>query len=157
MTAGAGRTIGYTAFNMAASVTQGSATLSYTYDPEHGRTQQVAPAGTTVYVGDPGSGIALEKFIGASSSQWNEYLYADGGVVGAHFAHQRRVSYIRYFIGDHLGSVSVLTDETGAVVERDSYDAWGKRRNPNGSDATGPSPPPPRGGSPSRNTYPKWA
>src|SRR6185369_8620442 len=40
----------------------------------------------------------------------------------------------RYFLTDHLGSISVLTDENGNVVERLSYDAWGKRRNPNGSD-----------------------
>ena len=31
---------------------------------------------------------------------------------------------------DNLGSVDVLTDETGAVVERRSYDAFGERRNP---------------------------
>jgi RHS repeat-associated protein len=30
--------------------------------------------------------------------------------------------------------VAVLTDETGAAVERDSYDAWGKRRQPGGAD-----------------------
>ena len=44
----------------------------------------------------------------------------------------------RYFLTDHLGSISVLTDENGLVVERLSFDAWGKRRNPNGTDdATG--------------------
>src|SRR5882757_10195095 len=42
----------------------------------------------------------------------------------------------RYFHTDHLGSVSVITDENGLVVERLSYDAWGKRRNPNGTDDT---------------------
>jgi hypothetical protein len=38
---------------------------------------------------------------------------------------------MRYFVLDHLGSVSVVTDETGAVVTggRQSYDAWGKQRN----------------------------
>jgi RHS repeat-associated protein len=40
----------------------------------------------------------------------------------------------RYFHSDHLGSISVITDETGNVLERLSYDAWGKRRFPNGSD-----------------------
>lgn len=41
---------------------------------------------------------------------------------------------VRYFHTDNLGSVTVVTDEAGAVVERMSYDAWGKRRNPDGSD-----------------------
>jgi len=38
---------------------------------------------------------------------------------------------------DHLGSISVITDQSGAVVTggRLSYDAWGKRRNADGSDA----------------------
>src|SRR6202012_2055863 len=40
----------------------------------------------------------------------------------------------RYFHTDHLGSISVITDESGNVSERLSYDAWGKRRYPNGAD-----------------------
>jgi len=40
----------------------------------------------------------------------------------------------RYFHKDHLGSISVITDESGAVLERLSYDAWGKRRHTDGSD-----------------------
>src|SRR5262249_26963300 len=39
-----------------------------------------------------------------------------------------------YALLDHLGSIAVLTDETGAVVERLSYDAWGKRRFATGAD-----------------------
>jgi RHS repeat-associated protein len=41
----------------------------------------------------------------------------------------------RYFHTDHLGSVDTITNETGAVVQRLSYDAFGKRRNANGTDA----------------------
>ena len=40
----------------------------------------------------------------------------------------------RYFHSDHLGSIAVITDEEGVVLERDSYDAWGNRRFPNGID-----------------------
>ena len=40
----------------------------------------------------------------------------------------------RYFHTDNLGSISVITDTSGNVVERDGYDAWGKRRFPNGAD-----------------------
>ena len=32
-----------------------------------------------------------------------------------------------YFIKDHLGSLTALVDDTGQVVERFAYDAWGKR------------------------------
>jgi RHS protein len=44
-----------------------------------------------------------------------------------------QASTIRYFHTDHIGSVSVITDETGAVVERMAYDPWGKRRFTNGT------------------------
>lgn len=37
---------------------------------------------------------------------------------------------------DHLGSVVVVSNEAGAVVARYSDDAWGRRRNADGSDAT---------------------
>jgi len=40
----------------------------------------------------------------------------------------------RYFHTDNLGSISVITDESGTVQERLAYDAWGKRRNANGTD-----------------------
>jgi len=36
---------------------------------------------------------------------------------------------------DHLGSVAVVMNQSGAVVERLAYGAWGKRRNLDGSDA----------------------
>ena len=39
----------------------------------------------------------------------------------------------RYFHSDHLGSISVITDEAGLVIERLAYDPWGKRRNSNGT------------------------
>jgi RHS repeat-associated protein len=39
-----------------------------------------------------------------------------------------------YFHKDHLGSISVITNETGVVLERLGFDAWGKRRYANGTD-----------------------
>ena len=42
---------------------------------------------------------------------------------------------VRYLHQDHLGSVDTITDESGGVVERLSYDAWGKRRTASGDDA----------------------
>ena len=41
----------------------------------------------------------------------------------------------RYLHTDHLGSVEVITKEDGTIAERLGYDAWGKRRNANGTDS----------------------
>jgi RHS repeat-associated protein len=40
-----------------------------------------------------------------------------------------------YFNLDHLGSVAVITDQGGNVVQRLSFDPWGKQRNANGTSA----------------------
>jgi RHS repeat-associated protein len=44
-------------------------------------------------------------------------------------------SRTRYLHSDHLGSVDSVTDENGAVVQRLSFDSWGKRRNADWTDA----------------------
>lgn len=41
-----------------------------------------------------------------------------------------------YFTLDHLGSVAVIANQSGNVVQRLSYDAWGKQRTADGTDAT---------------------
>jgi len=56
-----------------------------------------------------------------------------GSMVGVIFRTAQGTTY-RYFHQDHLGSIAVLTDVNGNVVERDAYDPWGKRRFTNGND-----------------------
>ena len=123
----------WTSFNMPASITQGTSTLAFSYDPEHGRLTQTAPEGTTLYLS--GLGMLVEQFASASGVvQWNNYLFAGSEMVGVRFERSDGTTAVRYFTKDHLGSVAVLTDETGNVVERNAYDPWGKRRFANGED-----------------------
>ena len=35
-----------------------------------------------------------------------------------------------YLRRDHQGSITGLIDQDGNIVEENSYDAWGRRRNP---------------------------
>jgi len=135
MTAGAGRSVTYTAFNMAASIVQGSTTVSLTYDSEHSRVKMTAPSGTTYYLNDPATGAMSEKLVSGSTTTWHDYIASPGdGLVAEKFS--GGTAAMRYITLDHLGSVAVVTNESGAVVERNAYDAWGKRRNINGSDDT---------------------
>lgn len=129
-TAGLGRTIAYSAANMPILVSQGSRTIGFGYDPDHQRFMQTAPEGTTLYFS--AFGVRAELLAG---NQWTEYLSVGGAPVGARFSNTTSGSVaIRYFHADHLGSVAVLTNEQGAAAERNSYDAWGKRRAPSGAD-----------------------
>ena len=66
--------------------------------------------------------------------QWTNYLSAGGEMVAMRVDRSDATTYTRYFHKDHLGSIATITDAVGAVVERLSYDAWGKRRFPNGQD-----------------------
>ena len=41
---------------------------------------------------------------------------------------------LRYIYKDHLGSVDVITDEQGEIVQAMSFDPWGERRDGNNWD-----------------------
>ncbi|MHB8573683.1 MAG: RHS repeat domain-containing protein [Candidatus Dormibacteria bacterium] len=132
LTSGAGRTYGWTSFNLAASVAGGAKTLSFTYDTEHARITQTAPEGTTLYLNDPTTGAMSEAFTAGTTTTFRDYIMADGGLVALRLATGSNVT-LRYVVTDHLGSAAVITDASGSVLQRLSYDAWGARRNPDGT------------------------
>lgn len=130
---GNGTTIAYTSFNKPSMIARGTNIVFFDHDPELQRFRQTGPSGTTLYLS--GGGVMAERIEGSGGSwQWNHYLVGSDGVVGVHITRSDTTVATRYFHKDHLGSIAVLTDEAGAVVERLSYDAWGKRRFPNGTD-----------------------
>jgi RHS repeat-associated protein len=130
-TAGLGRSISYASYNKPSSITQGSGTLFFSHDVDHQRFKQTAPEGITLYF--DAFGVHTELFSSAVS-QWNDYLMVGGAMIGVRVLHSDESVSTRYFHTDRLGSIAVITDESGTVVERDSYDAWGKRRFPTGAD-----------------------
>jgi RHS repeat-associated protein len=134
MLTGRGRTVTWTSFDMVSQITQGTNSVSFTYDSDHARLKQLSSDGSTkYYLNDSISGIMAEKIVGASQSvTWNNYIMLGGEMVALKVT--GATTQTRYFHKDHLGSIVALTDESGAVVERDSFDAWGQRRTPAGQD-----------------------
>jgi len=130
-TAGLGRTVSYSSFNKPVEITQGGTALYFSHDTDHQRFKQVSPDGVTLYF--EAFGVRAELFQGASN-RWNEYLMVGSKLIGLRVLLPDETDTFRYFHKDHLGSVAVITDGGGAVVERISYDAWGKRRFANGAD-----------------------
>jgi RHS repeat-associated protein len=135
----------YWSFNMTHTIGDGATSLTLTYDSEHARiTQLLTTASTNVttnYLNDPISGAIAEKVVSGATATWNDYLMADGKMVGERICSSPSPSCPaanatwQYFILDHLGSVSVVTDgATKQVTARESFDAWGKQRNPDWSD-----------------------
>ena len=57
------------------------------------------------------------------------YIYHGDGLA-AIYTKQYSSENMYYVHKDHLGSLDKLTNSAGAVVQSNSYDAWGRRRNP---------------------------
>ncbi len=141
MTAGAGRTMTYNSFNMVQSITQGTRTVNLYYDPEYRRYGKYGDVENGLaYMNDPFSAARTEYYSG-STGAWCDYLLtpentsipADESI---RVCDQGGAVTVQYYTHDHLGSVAAVTDQSGTIVERDAYDAWGKRRNLDGSDDT---------------------
>ncbi|GAA0508691.1 hypothetical protein GCM10009097_27270 [Pigmentiphaga daeguensis] len=135
MLTGAGHTVTYTGFNMPATITGNGTTLSFVYDDTHQRVKQIAPSGTVYYVHpDNVGGLFYEKEVKTGGViEHKHYITASSGTVAIYTTRSTNVTTLRYLHKDHLGSTNAVSDETGAVVERLAYDAWGKRQFPNGT------------------------
>jgi RHS repeat-associated protein len=138
LTSGGGRDVSYTAFNMTASITDQQTAVAFVYDSEHSRIGQTLTVGSTavatVYLNDPVSGAMSEKVVSGSSFFWRDYIIANGRIIAQKISGETAATW--YFVTDHLGSAAVVMDEAGKEVERNAYDAWGKRRNIDGSDSS---------------------
>ena len=115
---GNGLTLIYASFNKPATIARGSAQISFAHDSEHQRFKQVTPEGTTLYIA--GFGVMAEVLNpGQSTQRWTDYLSVGNAMVGMRTLVTATATLTtRYFHTDHLGSVSVITDENGLVVER---------------------------------------
>ena len=133
-TSGLGRSLVYTSYNKPSSITQGTRTISFLGDTDHQRFKQVTPEGTTLYISAFGV-LAEVNNPGTTAARWTDYLSVGGSAIGMRVLQTSSETLTtRYFHTDSLGSISAITDENGVVQERLSYDAWGKRRFPNGAD-----------------------
>ena len=133
------RTQSYTSFNMPKSMSQGTISAAFYYGPEQQRVKQISSAqGTTIYV-NPGNEGALfyEKDIKPNGSIEQRAFISAGGqavaIVKTTTASGTTTTTTRYLHRDHLGSVTAITNESGAVVERLAYEPFGKRRFANGA------------------------
>jgi RHS repeat-associated protein len=141
---GAGRNIAVTGFDKVARIDKGNARLDYLYGAEHERVQERYYLGgalqrTTIYLnpGD-GQGLFYEQESGVAGTKKRHYVDADGGTVAVIVCTADPCTNVantttQYWHRDHLGSISVVTNSAGAVVERMAYEPFGKRRRSDGT------------------------
>ena len=131
MTAGGGRQIAWSSFNKPTRMLKGDYAVEFHYDADHSRIRKVATVSgvnnTIDYFGK-----VYEKQTKGSEVNHKHHIYAGGQLVAMHIkqtkAGVQQPDETRYMHRDNLGSIDTITDGRGNVVERLSYDPWGKRR-----------------------------
>ena len=135
MVSGAGRTLTWTSFQKPLTIAKGSTTSTFEYGPDRTRVRQVKVKGTVTetvtYVG----GMYEQVSKTGTATEHVHYIFAGGVRIAVETANEAAGSSVelRYLHQDHLGSVDVVTNESGAVVERLSFGAFGERRVAQGS------------------------
>ena len=140
----AGRSATWTSFNLPATLTRGTNQLSWLYDSEHERVREQLKGNgtltrTTVYVNPAaGAGLFYEEEIAGSVVKRRHYISGGEGAMAVLTRQSGVADEVRYWHKDHLDSNTVVTNESGAVVERLEYEPFGKRRKAdNTTDAAG--------------------
>lgn len=127
---GAGRTIDYTVFDKPSRIEKGGHITEFEYGPDRTRYKRIDTGTngqtTTLYIG------GVEKvYYPDGTIQWKR----DIGGVGLILQQVDGAGVVvlnenqHYFQKDHLGSIAVITDQAGNVVQAMDFDPWGKRRN----------------------------
>ena len=122
-----GTTITWYSDNSVKKITQGSMSSEFWYSPTGARFKQSAvyPTGneTTVYIG----GLVEKATLPSGATAYRHYISA-GSSVAIHTRWSTGTAQTVYATTDHLGSSSSIIDQSGNVVVRESFDAFGKRR-----------------------------
>ncbi|MEW6682131.1 MAG: FG-GAP-like repeat-containing protein [Nitrospirota bacterium] len=121
MTSGPSKTLVYDHENRPTTITVSGVTTTFVYDGDGGRVKKTVGGVTTTYIGQLYEcTTSCSKYIFAGSQR---LALKPNGTTGT----------IYYYHTDHLGSSSVVTDQTGAVVERLGYHPYGQVRTNTGS------------------------
>ncbi len=95
---------------------------TFTYDGDGRQVKAVVGSVTTYYVG---AHYQVENGVAT------KYYFA-----GAQRVAMRKGSTLSYLLGDHLGSTSITTNTSGALVSEMRYKPWGETRYTSGTTPT---------------------
>ncbi|WP_165419417.1 RHS repeat-associated core domain-containing protein [Corallincola spongiicola] len=133
MLTGDGRTIEYTSFDKPYRISKGDYIAEFQYGIGDSRFKRFDREGdkltVTYYIGN------VEMIQTSDAPGYTTKRYIDGeAVITRYFDGVSPIYETHYLHGDHLGSIDLITDAAGSVVERLSYDVWGARRASNWAD-----------------------
>lgn len=124
------QTLTYTPFKKVKTINENGITATFTYWPDGERASLSIARGAhpriVYYAPD------YEKIIAGSSEKEYCYLKNEQGniaaIIGTDDVTGKPFRY--YVLTDYLGSLSHVLNTNGSIVEENSYDAWGRYRNP---------------------------
>jgi len=123
--------ITYSSYNIPVTITTDTNRLIFTYDPSHARINQrieQRTSGTLIEDRFYFDGM-YEEASTSTSVEKVHYIKGSDGLVATYTTATGKSPAYQYVHVDHLGSISTITNGSGQVTERVSFDAWGKRRN----------------------------
>ena len=115
-------TLGYDAENRLVSVAGPALTASFVYDGDGGRVKSTVNGVLTTFVG------AHYEITGTTATK---YYFA-----GTQRVAIRAGTTLSYLLSDHLGSTSITTNGSGALVSELRYKPWGEVRYSSGTTST---------------------
>ncbi|WP_160060588.1 RHS repeat-associated core domain-containing protein [Psychromonas sp. L1A2] len=129
------RELEWSDFNKPLKITRNDNTVEFKYDANHDRYYK-----KSVTEGETIETLYFKKLYERNTNLTNgevehkHFIYADGKLIALNTqvrdkANKLKDKQVRYLHYDALGSVDLITDGYGAVVERRSFDPWGKKRS----------------------------
>lgn len=120
--------ITWTSYNYPSVITGPGKTLTFNYGPNRERYRQVYENGSTteltMYIGG-----SLEKVSAGGVVDWRHYVSVAGQTVAVVSRQSTGTNSTRYVLEDHQGSVAQITDSSGTLYVRESFTAFGARRD----------------------------
>jgi RHS repeat-associated protein len=126
----AAQSITYTSFEKASKIKLGMDSICYTYGYDHQRISMEEHIGSSLRTKQYVGGCEYITETGTSGTKKLTYLTGPYGVFAV-IEKQNGVQTPHYVLKDNLGSWTTITNGSGTVEQRLSYDAWGNQRNPN--------------------------
>jgi RHS repeat-associated protein len=132
-----GSSLTWASYNLPTLINQGTNSAQLFYGASRARYKQISttasggnlPAGTetTLYVGN---GMFEKVTKPGGVIEYKHYIFGGKELVAIRTLRSNSVNDTRYLHLDHLGGVDTITNESGAIVVKLSFDAFGKRRSP---------------------------
>lgn len=128
VTSRSGFTVTWSSFNHPNVINGAGESVTFAYKQDHTRWSAIYSGSTgvetTYFIGD-----LLEKVVSAGSNDYRHFIYAGGTKIAIYSRTSGGSNTLHYVREDHLGGVAGLVNSDGTSYVKESFTAFGARRN----------------------------